>query len=239
MPDKAHVLLVEDDPGASAALREVLAAEGYSVKAAFSNSEALAAVKVFFPDLVLLDRGLPDGDGMQFCLVLKSDPEFSAIPVLFLTARGRMEEKIMGLKSGDDYLVKPFSMEELKARVGVLLRRRKGAPARQSSLSCQGLVMDLRKRRVTGSHGREIPLRPAEYGLLKLLIERSGEVVSRGLIAEVLRGAERTACSRSALDMTMTRLRGKLAAAQERARIVTVRGRGYLLSEGGKSARRG
>ncbi len=232
MTQKSLILLVEDEPAASAALSAVLAAEGYAVKCAFSNSEALEALKKGpKPDLILLDRGLPDGDGLQFCLLIRDSPRFYDVSVLFLTARGKEEERVMGLRfGGDDYLVKPFSMEELKARVGALLRRTNGhKPAGQLALSYAGITMDLRDKTVS-FRDKKIPLRPLEYELLKVFMERRGKVLSRGLLLEGVWGTGPLPGSRGALDMSLSRLRRKLGPCRG-VRIATLRARGYVLEE--------
>ncbi len=231
MNSRSVILLVEDDPAASAALSGALASEGYVVRRAFSNSEALESLKKDDnPDLILLDRGLPDGDGLQLCLLLRKEPWFLDVPILFLTARGKAEEKVMGLRfGGDDYLVKPFSMEELKARVGALLRRtNRRKPARRPLFSSAGLTMDLLAKTVA-FRGKKLPLRPTEYELLKFFMERPGEVLSRDLLSEAVWGAGLLPSARGALDMSISRLRKKLCLTG--ARIVTLKSRGYILTE--------
>ncbi len=209
------ILVVEDDVRLADALCVALRRRGYGVSHAASGQEALDAPPC---DLVLLDLGLPDIDGLVVCRTLQ---ERSDVAVIILTARGEERDRVQGLRTGaDDYLVKPFSMAELTARIEAVLRRHRPRPA--GPVSTGTLRIDLDARQVLVS-GKTVALRPKEYELLVVLARESGAVVARHrLIMEVWRatwpGAART------LEVHIGSLRGKIATA---GRIEAVHGVGY------------
>jgi len=229
------VLLVEDDRELRGTLRAGLEVEGYRVLAAASLADALAlwshaAASGQPPALVLLDLGLPDGDGAELLDRLRRD---QAVPVLVLSARDGDGQKISLLDAGaDDYLVKPFSLGELLARIRVALRRRGRAlqPA-ITHYARAGLVVDLAARRVT-LNAQAVHLTPTEFKLLARLVRSAGQVVMhRTLLAEVW-GAEFTAHTHY-LRLYMGQLRAKLEAEPADPQILlTEPGVGYRVAEG-------
>jgi two-component system KDP operon response regulator KdpE len=225
-----RVLLVEDDPALRNTLRDALQVEGYTVHTAASLSEGRALAAHAAPDLVLLDLGLPDGDGDALLASLR---QRSSAPVLLISARHGEQQKIALLDAGaDDYLVKPFSVGELLARMRVALRHRgtRLAPAVTHHRS-GGLVVDLAAHRVA-LDGAPVHLTPTEFKLLARLVRSAGQVVThRQLLADVW-GAEFIAHTHY-LRLYMGQLRAKLEAdPAEPQRLLTEPGVGYRLVEG-------
>jgi two-component system, OmpR family, response regulator len=175
------LLLVDDEEHLRSMLAAALAHHGFDVTMAASGRDALAAVASAPPALVVLDVMLPDLDGFEVCRRLRS--EGNNVPVLFLTARDAAEDKVRGLTlGGDDYLVKPFSLDELVARVQAILRRA-GTQVPSAVLRCADLVLDDDAHRVERA-GVEITLSPTEYKLLRFLLANQGRVVSEAQILD-------------------------------------------------------
>jgi two-component system KDP operon response regulator KdpE len=224
-----RVLLVEDDPELRHTLRDALAIEGYSVHTAASLAEGRAMVQHAAPDLVLLDLGLPDGDGQTLLTHLRQK---ASTPVILISARHGETQKINLLDAGaDDYLVKPFSVGELLARMRVALRHRGThlSPA-TTVYDHDGLQVDLAAHRVR-LHGEVVHLTPTEFNLLARLVRSAGQVVThRQLLADVW-GAEFIDHTHY-LRLYMGQLRAKLEAdAAEPQRLITEPGVGYRLVE--------
>jgi two-component system phosphate regulon response regulator PhoB len=171
----ARILIVEDEEPLALLLRYNLEAEGYDVETIARGDEADTRLREAAPDLVVLDWMLPGLSGIELCRRLRARPETKALPIIMLTARGEESERIRGLATGaDDYIVKPFSVPELIARVRALLRR--VSPERVADVLIHGdLELDREKKRVSRG-GREIELGPTEYRLLEFLMERPGRV---------------------------------------------------------------
>jgi len=175
-----RVLVVEDDDGIAEPLAEGLVREGFEVDRASTGAEALAAAS---PDVVLLDLGLPDVDGYTLCQQLRAR---SSVPVLILTARGSEMDRVLGLELGaDDYIVKPFGLRELVARIRAVLRRTAEAPANDQVQLLGALTVDRRSRRIL-VEGEEVLLSPKEFDLLALLADDPGAVVTRQEILETV-----------------------------------------------------
>ena len=175
---KANILIVEDEEALSLLLRYNLESEGYAVETVARGDEADLLLKEQSPDLVILDWMLPGLSGIELCRRLRARAETKRLPIIMLTARGEESERVRGLATGaDDYIVKPFSVPELSARVRALLRR--ALPERIADvLSFGDLEVDREKRRVSRA-GQAIDLGPTEYRLLEFLMERPGRVFSR------------------------------------------------------------
>jgi two-component system phosphate regulon response regulator PhoB len=174
----ARILIVEDEEPLALLLRYNLEADGYEVETAARGDEADTRLKESVPDLIVLDWMLPGLSGIELCRRLRSRSDTKALPIIMLTARGEESERVRGLATGaDDYIVKPFSVPELSARVRALLRR--ALPERLADvLSFGDLEVDREKKRVSRA-GRSVDLGPTEYRLLEFLMERPGRVFSR------------------------------------------------------------
>ena len=178
---RPRVLVVDDEPKIHDLVATALRYEGFDVEIAATGREALSAVDSFRPELVVLDVMLPDLDGFEVCRRLRT--EGKRVPVLFLTAKDATDDKVRGLTlGGDDYLVKPFSLEELVARVNAVLRRA-GLSQPGSVLRCADLEMDDEAHRVARA-GHEVSLSPTEYNLLHYLLVNQGKVVSKAQILD-------------------------------------------------------
>ncbi|KYG06709.1 two-component system response regulator [Sorangium cellulosum] len=227
------VLLIEDEPQMRRFLRAMLAARGYRLVEAETGGEGIAQATTRNPDLVLLDLGLPDMDGLEVTRRLR---EWSAVPIIVLSARGQEQDKIDALDGGaDDYLTKPFSAGELLARLRVALRHAahaaRGAQAESASFQVQDIEVDL-ARRVVLRAGEEIHLTPIEYKLLTTLIRHAGKVLThRQLLGEVWGPAY--AGQTHYLRVYMAQLRHKLERDPARPQIlITEPGVGYRLKAG-------
>jgi len=189
----ARILLADDEQDLVWALRHSLSDEGHEVLTAFGGVEALDVARRHRPDLIILDVAMPRLDGLQVCRRLRRDPTLAAVPILFLTVRNAIKDRIKGLdEGGDDYLAKPFDLEELKARVRALLRRARSAPeegpgpeGRGSLLVVGLLTLDLHTRQVRVGE-KTVQLTPTEFELLHYLMTHPGEVFSsRQLLRQV------------------------------------------------------
>lgn len=228
MAGEPLVLVVEDEP----AQREVLAynieAEGYQVVTAGTGDAALEIVRETPPDLIVLDWMLPNVSGIEVCRQLKTASETNAIPVIMLSARSEEVDKVRGLETGaDDYVVKPYSVAELLARLRTQLRRtRPGSVGEQ--LEYEDIVLDMAEHRVFRS-GEAVSLGPTEFRLLTAFMERPGRVWSREQLLDRVWGRDIFVDSRT-VDVHVGRLRKALrSAGQENDPIRTVRGAGYAL----------
>ncbi len=226
---KAHILIVEDEEALALLLRYNLEAEGYAVETAARGDEADLLLKERKPDLVILDWMLPGVSGIELCRRLRTRPETKQLPIIMLTARGEESERVRGLATGaDDYVVKPFSVPELNARVRALLRR--ALPERLADvLSFGDLEVDREKKRVSRG-GRAVDLGPTEYRLLEFLMERPGRVFSREQLLNGVWGSEIYIDERT-VDVHVGRLRKALNRGHDVDPIRTVRGAGYALDD--------
>jgi len=222
-PAGGRVLVVEDDEEIADVLRRSLRNEGYEVRTSADGVEALDVAAGFFPDLVVLDLGLPRLDGVEVCRRLRAD---SDVPILILTARAETEDRVGGLDSGaDDYLVKPFERKELLARIRALLRRR--PPRGSASLQVGDLSLNPDTREVRRG-GRDIDLTNREFELLEYLMHNERLVVSRERLLDDVWGYDPMAATNT-IDVFISNLRRKLEAEDETRLLHTKRGAGYVL----------
>jgi two-component system, OmpR family, copper resistance phosphate regulon response regulator CusR len=223
-----RILLVEDEPSAARMLAKGLREEAYAVDLAGDGDKALELAAVNDYDLVILDVMLPRRGGLEVCRELRAAG--SAVPVLMLTARDAVEDRIAGLDTGaDDYLTKPFDFDELLARVRALLRR--GPALLPAVIRVSDLAIDTRARRVSRG-GRDVELTAKEYALLEYLARRAGEVVSRADIAEHVWDESYDPFSK-VIEVFIQRLRRKVDGGRGPRLIRTRRGEGYVLRAGG------
>jgi two-component system copper resistance phosphate regulon response regulator CusR len=220
-----RILIVEDEIKSAEYLRDGLSESGYQVEISHDGIDGLFLAQTGSFDLVILDVMLPGIDGWNFIKRLR---EHSEVPVLFLTARDAVEDRVKGLELGaDDYLVKPFSYAELLARVRTLLRR---TPARQQEIfRLADLEVDVLKRRVTRA-GQRIELTNKEFALLHLLLQRKGEVMSRSQIASQVWDMNFDSDT-NVVDVAIRRLRAKIDDDFPVKLIQTVRGMGYRIED--------
>ncbi len=222
------ILIIEDEPKTMAYLAKGLVENGYTVNGAGSGEEGFHLARVGACDLLILDVMLPGKDGWSILADLRRSGH--RFPILFLTARDAVEDRVRGLESGaDDYLVKPFAFAELLARVHTLLRR---GPARSPEvLRIADLEIDPIRHKTQRS-GRRLDLTPKEFALLLLLASRTGDVLSRALLAEQVWDMNFDSDT-NVVDVHVRRLRSKVDDPFTRKLIHTVRGVGYVLEERG------
>ncbi len=223
-----HVLIVEDEAKVAQALEEGLEREGYEVTVARTGEEGYYLLDARSFDLVVLDLMLPGRSGLEILGTIRARDR--GIPVLILTARDTVQDRVVGLDTGaDDYLVKPFAFPELAARIRALLRRGRAEPV--SGLRVSDLELDVAARRVTRG-GRGLELTAREFELLEYLLRNRGRVVSREMLArEVWKETDRATPLDNVIDVHIARLRRKIDDGFESKLIHTVRGVGYIVKD--------
>ncbi len=232
-----RLLVVDDDRGLRETLADFFEIEGYAVAQAGNVREARTRLSEAGPDLMLLDINMPGGDGLTFAAEVRAR---STIPIIILSGKGAMVDRVVGLEVGaDDYVAKPFELRELLARVRAVLRRARTVPASQSSTAVDeaqrvgrfsAFVFKPHQRTLLGPAGDVIDLTGAEYNLLAAFIERPNRVLSRDAIADLTRKDDWDAFDRS-IDTLVSRLRRKLTAHADASQLIqTVRGEGYVLA---------
>jgi two-component system OmpR family response regulator len=224
-PTEPPILVVEDDPKIVQLVRAYLEREGFPVVSASDGKAALAAFRAHAPRLIVLDRMLPDLDGDAVVRVVRGESE---VPILILSARGSVADRVYGIDEGaDDYLPKPFSPAELVARVKAILRRSRLPRSERRVLRCADLAIDLDRHEVR--RGQEpIALTAAEFRLLEALVESEGRVLTRERLLEALYGETAVDALDRTVDVYVGRLRERLGDDPDDPRyIVTVRGAGY------------
>lgn len=228
MLGRVKILVVEDDAKTAQAIRRGLAAEGYDIVVARTGDEGWSHLASSVFDLLVLDWMLPGRDGIEILKALRA--RTTRLPVLLLTARDAVEDRVLGLDSGaDDYLVKPFAFAELLARMRVLLRRT--GPDELLRRQVGDLVLDLQSRRAWRA-GQEIELTPREFDLLVCLMRYEGQVVTRQMLAqEVWREPNRATTLDNVIDVHLAHLRKKLDEGRRQKLVQTVRGVGFMLRE--------
>ncbi len=222
-----RLLIVEDEPKTGEYVRQGLSEAGYVVDLLRDGTDALHAATTADYDLVVLDVNLPGSDGWSVLRELRRAGR--TMPVLFLTARDQVEDRVHGLELGaDDYLTKPFAFAELLARVRTLLRR--GKSSEPDVLRAADLELNLTRRRVMRA-GKRIDLTPKEFGLLELLLRRRGEVLPRSLIASQVWDMNFDSDT-NVVEVAVRRLRAKVDDDFDPKLIKTVRGMGYVIDDG-------
>ncbi len=221
----SKILIIEDEPDMILGLKDNFEFEGYEVSTASDGAAGLERARSEKPDLVILDIMLPRLSGLEVCKALRSEG-FTA-PIVMLTARGQEIDKVVGLELGaDDYVTKPFSIRELLARVRAILRRTEGQKKRLSRYRFSDIDLDFESYRATKG-GQPLDLSPREFELLRYLIERKGETVSRDRLLEDVWGYESYPSTRT-VDTHIAKLRAKIGDSGSEPRwILTIHGMGY------------
>lgn len=234
-PNTPHLLLVEDD-GFVAALSAAFLRKDYDVRVASTAAQAYEAILKSKPDLILLDLGLPDEDGLVLARQLKA--RASSAPIIFVTSRTAPEDVIAGLElGGDDYVTKPYNPDELRARIDAVLRRCGAMPTRAAPVEvgtgAHRLTLDPDRRRVETASGTEIQLTRAEFDILGAVTAAQGRILSRGQLLDAVATSPDHDTGERVVDALVSRIRRKLVAAGlPSAPIETVRGLGYRAPQG-------
>jgi two-component system, OmpR family, response regulator len=234
---QAKLLVVDDDQGLRETLADFFELEGYEVGQASNVTEARLELSRGEPDLLLLDINMPGGDGLTFAAEMRSR---SAVPIIILSGKGAMVDRVVGLEVGaDDYVAKPFELRELLARVRAVLRRIRPAPAtpagsgpaeQERTATFSSFIFKPARRSLATTSGQPIDLTGAEYNLMAAFIERANRVLSRDAIADLTRKDDWDAFDRS-IDTLISRLRRKLSLHADAGQLIqTVRGEGYVLA---------
>lgn len=224
-----HILTVDDDTAVLETLGRVLQHENFQVSQVTSGAAALAFLEQTRPDLVILDIVMPEMDGIAVCRRLRRDARFITLPVLFLTAKGTVDDIVNGLDAGaDDYIVKPFELAELRARVAALLRR--GARDRNTNalLELQGLQLDSDTYRVS-VEGQTIQLTQTEHRLLRYLMERPNQALSPSHLLQAVWEYPPNTGDPDLVRAHVRNLRAKIEADVEQKYIRTIHGVGYMI----------
>jgi len=223
-----QILVVDDEPRIAEIARDYLARAGYAVTVAGNGADALALARTQRPDLIVLDLGLPQVDGLDVTRALRRQ---SSVPIIMLTARVEESDKLIGLELGaDDYITKPFSPRELVARVRAVFRRVDAAPDRGELIRAGDVTLDRPRMRAEVA-GRRLDLTPAEFELLATLARQPGRVFTRAQLLDVVGGVDTDAFER-AIDAHVKNLRRKLEPDPRNPRyVLTVYGIGYRFAE--------
>ena len=221
----SKILIVEDEPDMVLGLKDNFEFEGYEVTTATDGQAGLEKARALKPDLIVLDVMLPKLSGLEVCKTLRGEGYEG--PILMLTARGQEIDKVVGLELGaDDYVTKPFSIRELLARVRAVLRRTEGKAKRLARYAFSDLDLDFEAYKATKG-GEALDLSPREFELLRYLIERKGETVTRDQLLEDVWGYESYPSTRT-VDTHIAKLRGKIGDSGSEPRyILTIHGMGY------------
>lgn len=224
-----RILVVDDEPDVTELVSYKLRREGYDVAVINDPLEIMGKAREFNPDLFILDIMMPELDGLKICRMVRADNKLKSVPIIFLTARGEVEDRIRGLESGaDDYLSKPFDTKELALRIGLIFKRMsQKTDGENKQLTVADILLDDELHAVTIA-GAEIELTATEFKLLKLLMERKGRVQSRENLLVNVWNYDTDTETRT-IDTHIRRLREKLGARSEL--IETVRGVGYRINE--------
>ena len=222
---KAQILVVEDQAATADLILEVLKGEGYEAQTVDSLAKARARLKRQPPELLILDRNLPDGDGVDLLGEIREDEKLGSLPVIILTAKKEVADKIAGLRVGaDDYVAKPFNTEELVARVATILRRA-GKVEEPNTVEAGGVKLDRTSRKVHIGE-KEVPLSSKEFDLLWFLVYRKNRVLTRDFLLQHVWGYDSGIdLTTKVIDVTLSHLLNKIGPVADK--IVAVRGFGY------------
>lgn len=228
MPKK--ILVVEDEPGIRLSVSDELESAGYQVFTAENGEKALAAAEREKPDLIILDLMMPVLDGTEVCKRLRMRGDRT--PIIMLTVKDKEIDKVLGLELGaDDYMTKPFSLRELTARVKAVFRRTDERPANLDSFCFGGINLDFKKFEAS-KKGKVLELTPLEFHMLKLFVERRGEVLTRDDFLDGIWGEDNVAVSFRTVDSHIANIRRKIEDNPSRPRhILSIRGVGYKFVE--------
>lgn len=229
-----RILIVDDEPDVTELVSYKLRREGYVVEVINDPLQIMGKAREFQPDLFILDIMMPELDGMKICRMIRADAALSALPIIFLTARGEVEDRIKGLESGaDDYISKPFDTKELTLRIGLIFKRMsKEGREENRELTVGRLVLNEELHAVTLG-GEALELTATEFKLLKLLMERKGRVQTRENLLVNVWNYDTDTETRT-VDTHIRRLREKLGA--EAGLVETVRGVGYRMNDPAQEA---
>lgn len=226
MQELLKILLIEDDAQVADFIGQILEEQGYSVDVEHSGKQGQQKAIDKHYDLLIVDRMLPGLDGISIIKAVRQNK--NKVPVLFLSALGDVEDRVVGLKAGgDDYLAKPFAPEELLARVEVLLRRKEARPS--THLRVGALELDLLSQKVTRD-GVKLNLQPREFRLLEYLMKHAGQIVTRTMLLENV-WEYHFDPQTNVIDVHVSRLRQKIDKDFDRPLLTTIRGSGYMLSD--------
>lgn len=225
---KKNILLVDDEKEIREVVKDILEYEGYNVILGENSEEAIRKASSLSPDLMILDLGIPTIGGLEVCRILKKDKKTMLIPIVILTVRSREVDKIIGLEMGaDDYITKPFQKGEFVARVKAVLRRVEFRGEEKDILSAGNITID-KEAHIVKVNDEKIELRPKEFNLLYVLMEKKGMVLTRDFLCESVLSYEYFGSSR-AIDAHVKNLRKSLG--KEGDIIKTIRGVGYKIEE--------
>ncbi len=234
---KHKIVVVEDDKIICKMVAQALEAEGYYVQSAKEGKEGVRLIDSVKPDLAILDWNLPEMNGIQICQYIRSRSELSQTAILMLTAFGEMSQKVSAFETGaDDYITKPFDIQELLARVKSLLRRSGGRPETGEVIRVGIVEVDTRAHKVL-IKGREVRLRPKEFEILLILIQSPGRMLTRQLLMERVWGYDPHQVTTHTVDTHMARLRDQLGPEASKL-IETIPGFGYKFDQREKEDRR-
>ncbi len=229
VPFPVHILVAEDDRDIAELIAHYLRKSGWEPHVVSAGDEALSYARTHVIDVVILDVMLPSMSGLEVCRALRGDKATAAVPIIMLTARAEEADRVIGLEIGaDDYVAKPFSPNELVARVRAVLRRSRRHETEEPTLRFGPIVMDL-SRHTVSSDGRDVKLTAKEFMLLQYLLEHRGRVLSRDLLLGDVWGYRYTGGTRT-VDVHVRRLREKLPVLVDG--LVTVKQFGYKLVDG-------
>jgi two-component system OmpR family response regulator len=221
-----NILLIEDDHSVAGYIRDGLEAAGYTVDWVADGDSGHARAQAGQYDVLVVDRMLPEMDGLSLVQALREAQDFT--PILILSALGDVDDRVVGLQAGaDDYLAKPFSFAELQARVEVLSRRHSREAAARTTLEVADLHMDLLTQEVSRA-GQKVTVQPREYKLLEYLMRHAGQLVTRDMLLEQVWGYHFDPQT-NVIDVHISRLRQKIDKGFDVALLGTVRGSGYIL----------